>query len=175
MDDISIRKLNIKTAHKKDLNQILNLLSVIVRHMDEKGIKQWPNWYPNKDIILSDITKNQLIVAEVDSQIIGMVVLSPEIPQEYETIKWNLTEGKVNSIHRLAVHPVLKTKNLASNLMQFAENKACQDGYSIIRLDTYSLNKVANKFYLKIGYHNRGDINLQYMPEKYHCYEKSLC
>ena len=167
--------MNIKTAYKKDLNQILRLLSVIVRHMDEKGIKQWSNTYPNKEIILSDITKNQLIVAELNTQIIGMIVLSPEMPPEYDSIKWSETKGKINSVHRLAVHPVLKTKNLATDLMHFVEKKAKEEGYSAIRLDTYSLNEIANKFYSKIGYHYCGDINLQFMPGKYYCYEKKIC
>lgn len=143
--------------------------------MDEKGQKQWPKWYPNEDVILKDITKNQLIVAEVKGVIVGMIVLSPDMPAEYNRVKWNIKEGKINSIHRLAVHPTLKSKSLAQDLVLFTEQKAMQEGFSIIRLDTYSLNKLANRFYQKIGYHYRGDINLQYMPKKYHCYEKALC
>jgi len=58
--------------------------------------------------------------------------------------------------------------------MAFAEEKAKSEGYSLIRLDTYSLNFVANRFYTKIGYHYCGQINLEFMPEKYNCYEKAI-
>lgn len=143
--------------------------------MDEKGIKQWPNWYPNEDIIAEDITKNQLIVAEEKEQIIAMVTLSPLMPVEYDQIEWRITKGKVNSIHRLGVHPILKTPNLATRIMNYAEDMAKQEGYCSIRLDTYSENTIANTFYKKIGYDYRGDINLQFMPNVYHCFEKSLC
>lgn len=142
--------------------------------MDEKGIKQWPDWYPNEDIILRDITKNQLIVAEHDDHIIGMIVISPEVPKEYEEINWKFTKGKGTSIHRLATHPLLKTKDLGAILMAYAENEARNEGYNYIRLDSYSLNTIANKFYRKMAYHYSGDINLQYMPEIYFCYEKEL-
>jgi GNAT superfamily N-acetyltransferase len=143
--------------------------------MDEKGIKQWPNWYPNEEIIAEDITKNQLIVAEEKGQVIAMVTLSPTMPSEYEQIEWSITGGKVNSIHRLGVHPILKTPKLAERIMNYAEEMAKQEGYCSIRLDTYSENTVANTFYKKIGYDYRGDINLQFMPNVYHCFEKSLC
>lgn len=143
--------------------------------MDEKGIKQWPDWYPNEEIIAEDITKNQLIVAEDKKQIIAMLTLSPEMPDEYKQIKWLITKGKVNSIHRLGVHPLLKTASLAVRIMEYAEKHAKDQGYCSIRLDTYSENTVANAFYKKIGYDYRGDINLQFMPNTYHCFEKSLC
>ena len=142
--------------------------------MDEKGIKQWPDWYPNKEIIDSDITKKQLIVAELEGEIIAMLVLSPDLPPEYQSIHWKFTKGKINSIHRFAICPERKSPTLALEMMNFAEKKAREEGYDLIRLDTYSLNLVANAFYKKIGYHYRGDINLEFMPEKYFCYEKAI-
>jgi ribosomal protein S18 acetylase RimI-like enzyme len=143
--------------------------------MDEEGQEQWPSWYPDKAVILNDLTKKQLFVVENKNNILAIVALSPTMPPEYNKVNWNLKEGKVNSIHRLAVHPTLKTKSLAHDLLQYIEGIAREDGYSIIRLDTYSPNKRANIFYQKNGYHYCGDINLQYMPKKYRCYEKAIC
>lgn len=142
--------------------------------MDAKGIKQWPDSYPNEEIISTDITKNQLFVAEVAAGVAAMVVLSPETPEVYNDVAWKFSSEKVNSIHRLAVHPDLKTATMAKELMDYAEIKAKNEGYTVIRLDTYSLNTIANAFYKKMGYHYCGDINLQYMPEKYFCYEKLI-
>jgi ribosomal protein S18 acetylase RimI-like enzyme len=167
--------LKIRIANKTDLPEILDLLSLIIRYMDAEGIKQWPKWYPNDTIIAEDITKKELIVAEEKEQLIAMVTLSPIMPEEYDEIEWLFTKGKVNSIHRLGVHPVLKTPNLAQQMMNFAEDSALKQGYCSIRLDTYSENEVAKLFYKKIGYHYRGTINLAFMPNLYHCFEKSLC
>jgi len=142
--------------------------------MDDKGIKQWPDWYPNEDDFVHDITKKQLFVSENEQQITGFVTLSPDCPPEYDGVKWKKTNGKVNSVHRLAVHPGLKTPKLAQRLMKYVEDLARNEGYSLIRLDTYSKNTIANKFYKKLAYQFCGDINLQFMPEKYHCYEKEI-
>lgn len=142
--------------------------------MDENGLEQWPAWYPNKEIIKADITKNQLFVAEVDSKIIGMVTLSPEIPIEYNNVQWKIEAVKVNSVHRLASHPDYKKLQVGGSLMNHIENQARSQGYDSIRLDTYSKNLAANAFYTKLGYHYCGQISLKFMPEKYNCYEKAL-
>ena len=166
--------MTIRLAKIEDLPQILTLLELCIRHMDEKGIQQWPDWYPNEDIIRSDITKNELFVAEDEGKICGIVTLSPEIPEEYNSINWKINAKSINSIHRLALHPTFKSSGIAQKLMAYAEQIAKENNYDCIRLDTYSLNTAANRFYSKIEYIYCGDIHLPFMPEIYRCYEKSL-
>jgi ribosomal protein S18 acetylase RimI-like enzyme len=166
--------LKIRLAKINDLFQTLDLLAIVIRHMDENGLEQWPAWYPNKEIIKADITKNQLFVAELDSKIVGMVTLSPEIPNEYNSVQWKIETMNVNSVHRLASHPDYRTHQVAGSLMDYCEKMARSQGYDAIRLDTYSKNLAANAFYTKIGYHYCGRIALKFMPEKYNCYEKAL-
>lgn len=139
-----------------------------------KGIEQWPNWYPDKNVLRNDILSSVLFVTEYKSRIIGMVVLSPEVPEVYKSIPWEYKSGKVNSIHRLAVHPVFKTPEMGKKLVEYVEGLAKKQGYDIIRLDTYSKNSAADKFYRKMGYQYAGDIHLKFMPEHYQCFEKAL-
>ena len=68
--------LTIRLAKIEELPQILALLKLCIRHMDDKGMKQWPDWYPNEDIIIDDITKNALFVAEEAGEISAFVALS---------------------------------------------------------------------------------------------------
>ena len=164
----------IRSAEKSDLESLYSLIKDSIDDMQIKEIEQWPDWYPNITILRNDILKSVLFVAEFKSRIIGMVVLNPEVPVVYESIKWKYNSGKVNSIHRLAVHPEYKTAGLAKNLVDYVEQIAKNKGYNIIRLDTYSKNTAANKFYRKMGYQYAGDINLEFMPEHYHCFEKAL-
>ena len=123
---------------------------------------------------LTDIAQSTLYVSETNGKITGMVVLSPEIPAEYKTVLWRQNNGKVNSIHRLAVHPKLKTHGLAKKLLEFVESLAKARGYSIIRLDTYSNNPLARNFYIRNGYQYSGNIHLEFMPGLYHCFEKAI-
>jgi ribosomal protein S18 acetylase RimI-like enzyme len=166
--------LIIRLAQLEDLPQVLELIRLSIRLMDDKGVEQWPHTYPNEAIFTQDITKNQLFVSEVKNNITGLVCLSPEVPPEYENVQWKFTVGKINSIHRLAVHPTLKSPSLASKLMAYVEGIARNTGFSMIRLDTYSKNFIANSFYKKMGYQYCGDINLPYKPDKYFCFEKVL-
>ena len=166
--------MNIRLAKQQDLPQVLELIRLSILDMDDKGIKQWPNHYPNEADFVQDITKKQLFVSEDKLQIIGIVTLSPNCPPQYDDLIWKYKNGKVNSVHRLAVHPKLKTPKLAQKLMNYVEDIARDNGFALIRLDTYSKNTIANKFYKKLAYHFCGDINLPFMPEKYRCYEKKL-
>ena len=164
----------VKLATESDLESIFNLVKYCIEDMRSKGLEQWPDWYPDKKDLLNDIKASGLYVVEKGDQIIGMIVLNPAVPKVYKTIKWKFTSGLVNSIHRLAVHPQNKTPGLAKEMVTHVEKIAINKGYSIIRLDTYSRNIAADKFYRKMGYQYAGDINLKFMPEYYHCFEKAL-
>ena len=164
----------IRQAVESDLEAVFNLVKYCTKDMRSKGLEQWPDWYPNKTIIMSDIKTSVLYLAEKDHQIIGMIVLDPKVPKAYDAIKWKFPSGLVNSIHRLAVHPENKTPGLAKELVTYVEKIAKNNGYNIIRLDTYSKNLAAGKFYRKMGYQYADDINLKFMPEYYHCFEKAL-
>ena len=164
----------IRIATKSDLETIFDLVNYCIQDMKTKGLEQWPDWYPNKKILLDDIKTSGLYLAEKAQEIIGIIVLNPLVPEEYDTIKWKINSGLVNSIHRLAVHPTKKTPGLARELVTYVEKIAKINGYKVIRLDTYSKNIAADKFYRKMGYQYAGDINLKFMPEHYHCFEKAL-
>ena len=164
----------IRLAVKSDLNAVFTLVKHCDLDMRIKGLEQWPDWYPDKNDLSKDIKSSGLYLAEKNKQIIGMIVLDPKVPKEYNSINWKFTPGLVNSIHRLAVHPEKKTPGLAKELVTHVEKIANNKGYNIIRLDTYSKNLAADKFYRKMGYQYAGNINLKYMPEHYHCFEKTL-
>jgi ribosomal protein S18 acetylase RimI-like enzyme len=164
----------IRIADESDLKAVFDLVNCCIQDMKTKDLEQWPDWYPNKNILLDDIKASGLYLAEKDQEIIGIIVLNPEVPEEYNTIKWKWSSGRVNSIHRLAVHPENKTPGLAKELVRYVEGIANKKGYNIIRLDTYSKNIAAGKFYRKMGYRYSGDIKLKFMPEHYHCFEKAL-
>ena len=58
--------------------------------------------------------------------------------------------------------------------MDFALNKAGDEGYSSIRLDAYSQNDRTLRFYENRGYEKRGEIYFPYRDEPFYCYEKAI-
>ena len=162
----------IRKATLLDIEPIIEITKACAKSMITKGIYQWNEHYPNKTAFINDVKRNELYVLDINNQIIGCVVVSTFMDEEYEPIAW-LTSNENNIyIHRLAIHPKHQGLGCAQELMSFAEQFAIENNYSSIRLDTFSQNKRNQKFYELRGYKRLGDI---YFPKQsefpFHCYE----
>jgi ribosomal protein S18 acetylase RimI-like enzyme len=158
-----------------EIPDILKITNACALKMSENGIHQWNEYYPSKIAFENDIRRNELYVLEENSKIIGTIVISSVMDDEYCTIEW-LTENDNNCyIHRLSVHPVFQGKGYAQRMMDFAENYASKQNYSSIRLDTFSQNRRNQKFYETRGYQKLGNI---FFPKQsvhpFYCYELML-
>jgi ribosomal protein S18 acetylase RimI-like enzyme len=165
----------IRKATITDIEPILNVTKACADHMISKGIYQWNTYYPNAKAFQNDIQRNELYVLNIENDILGCVVISTYMDEEYVPIDW-LTPNENNIyIHRLAVHPKYQGLGYAQQLMTFAEKYAIAHHYSSIRLDTFSQNKRNQKFYELRGYKRLADI---YFPKQseypFHCYELVL-
>ena len=155
-----------------DIDRILVITKACAKNMDDNGIYQWNESYPNRAAFETDVERSELFVFELNRRVIGCVAISSFMDKEYETVKW-LTETKNNVyVHRLAVHPACQGKGYARQLMDYAERFAIENNYTSIRLDTFSQNKRNQLFYELRGYKKLGDI---YFPKQseypFHCYE----
>tara|TARA_R110002049_G_scaffold181169_5_gene348245 strand:- start:3995 stop:4495 length:501 start_codon:yes stop_codon:yes gene_type:complete len=165
----------IRPAKILEISDIQTITKACAAFMVERGIFQWNEQYPNKQAFVYDIVRNELFVLEIDAIIVGTIVISTHMDNEYEPITW-LTQNQNNIyIHRLAVHPEHQRKGYAQEMMTFAEKYAKEKGFVSIRLDTFSQNKRNQKFYEIRGYKKLGDI---YFPKQsdypFHCYELVL-
>ncbi|MTE27073.1 GNAT family N-acetyltransferase [Winogradskyella ouciana] len=165
----------IRKGSLEDIDSIMNLTKACAKAMIANGIYQWNEHYPKPSAFINDVKRNELYVLEIDNQVKGTIVISSFMDNEYIPIKW-LTKNDNNIyIHRLAIHPDIQGQGYAQQLMDFAERYAIENGYSSIRLDTFSQNKRNQKFYELRGYKRFGDI---YFPKQsefpFHCYELVL-
>lgn len=165
----------IRVATHSDIASVLKLTQACAKHMIENEIFQWNEHYPNQSAFENDIDRQELYVAEIDEKIVGCIVISTFMDEEYHSVEW-LTPTQDNLyIHRLAVHPDVQGKGFAQRLMDFAETKAKNDKKFSIRLDTFSQNKRNQKFYELRGYKRLGSI---YFPKQsehpFYCYEYVL-
>ncbi len=143
--------------------------------MVENGIYQWNEHYPSKNAFEKDIERSELYVLENGERIIGTIVISTLMDQEYFPIQW-LTPNENNLyVHRLAIHPDYQGKGFAQELMDFAEDHARKNGFVSVRLDTFSQNKRNQRFYETRGYRKLADIHFPKQSEHpFHCYELVL-
>lgn len=165
----------IQIANLSQLDQILSLTKACGRAMNVKGIFQWNETYPNSAAFQEDIQRGELYVYKSEEVIIGCIVISTKMDEEYKAVKW-LTEGSNHYyIHRLAVHPKYQGKGIARSLMDYAEDLGSQNNKVSIRLDTFSQNHRNQKFYDARGYKRLENI---YFPKQsefpFYCYELPL-
>lgn len=165
----------IRRAKISEISDILNLTRACAFHMIKNGIQQWNEEYPSKEAFENDIARSELFVLEKKGSIIGTIVITTLMDDEYRTIQWLTNNSKNIYIHRLSVLPDQQGKGYAQKLMDFAEQYAKENKFSSIRLDTFSQNKRNQRFYETRGYHKLGTI---YFPKQshypFHCYELVL-
>ena len=164
--------MNITKPLKTNIPELLELTRACAKYMTAQGIYQWNEHYPSREAFEADIDIGQLWVLKEENKILGSIVISTIMDEEYEEIQWLTPNDKNIYIHRLAVHPDRQGKGLARKLMDFAENYARENRFASVRLDTFSQNPRNNNFYQKRGYQKLGDVFFPKQSEHpFHCYE----
>ncbi|MEY8781615.1 GNAT family N-acetyltransferase [Allomuricauda sp. XS_ASV26] len=165
----------IRRAKISEITDILSITKACAVKMQQNGIFQWNEHYPSKQAFLKDIQRNELYVIEENHIILGTIVISTLMDDEYIPIQWLTPNGNSSYIHRLSVHPDHQGKGLAQRLMDFAESHSKKNGFVSVRLDTFSQNKRNQRFYEQRGYQKLGDIFFPKQSEHpFHCYELVL-
>ena len=165
----------IRQGTEKDIDQLMDITFSCAQHMISKGIFQWNEHYPNRSAFEKDAQRNELYVLEIDDTVIGIIVLSTHMDQEYKDVQWLTENNNHLYVHRLAIQPKHQGQGHAQQLMDFAENYAKVNNFDSIRLDTFSQNPRNQKFYEQRGYQRLGSI---YFPKQsehpFYCYELVL-
>ena len=164
----------IRKALPRDLSAIKKLTEACAASMQKNGIFQWNEHYPSLEKLAADIEKQELYVLE-EEVILGIIVLTPHMDEEYIPIEWLTPNGNNLYVHRLATNPQVWGSGNGRKLMEFAETFAREQNYVSVRLDTFSQNLRNQKFYEARGYRRLGNI---YFPKQsehpFYCYEKVL-
>jgi ribosomal protein S18 acetylase RimI-like enzyme len=143
--------------------------------MEDQGIFQWTLDYPSEAHFRQDIERNELFCLWNPRGIVGCIVISNQMDEEYKAVTWLTPNINNYYIHRLAVHPKFQRRGYAQQLMAFAENRARQQKMASIRLDTFSLNKRNQNFYMQRGYKRLGTVYfLSQSKHPFYCYELVL-
>lgn len=164
--------MKIELANEKNIEEIMTLIAACVSRMRAMGNNQWGEEYPNEKTVKSDLRQHDLYAAKEGKEILGIITLNEFQDEEYRTVPWQSEADKVLVVHRLAVDPRFQQKGVAGKLMDFAENKAAEENYAAIRLDTYSNNPAAIHLYEGRGYAKKGQVHFPYRDLPFVCYEK---
>ena len=169
-----ISTMIIRKANITDIGSIMLMYKSCVKGMLKNGIDQWDENYPNSDIIREDIKARTYFIAEENGEIIGGINIDENQDKTYLTLHWADKTNQFLVVHRLAVIEEKWGDGIGKELMLFVEQIVAEEGYQSIRLDTYSGNPKAMEFYRKLGYKERGTIDLKAEKDKYYCFEKII-
>ncbi|WP_318343797.1 GNAT family N-acetyltransferase [Flagellimonas baculiformis] len=165
----------IRPAKISEIPNILSITRLCALKMEQNGIYQWNEHYPSEAAFINDVERGELYVIVEKGSILGTIVVSTFMDEEYRPIQWLTPNGNSTYIHRLSVHPAHQGKGLAQQLMDFAETYSKNHQFVSVRLDTFSQNKRNQRFYEQRGYQKLGDI---FFPKQsahpFHCYELVL-
>ncbi|QPH41563.1 GNAT family N-acetyltransferase [Pedobacter endophyticus] len=166
--------MKIRLAATEDIPQIMHLVKKVVPIMRASGNLQWGNDYPNPAVFADDIAKDQLWVATLEGNVVGVSAITTDQDPEYADAGWDINELAIVT-HRLAVDPDCQGMGIARKLLAQAELVAEEKNIHILRVDTNSENKATQALFPKSGYTFSGEIGLAKRPGlRFFCYQKLL-
>jgi len=169
--------MQIAEASANDLDPAYSVLLECRRSLEAQGLMQWDPQYPSRSFFSDAIATKSLFAFTDNGRICGVVVLNESQPPEWSAAAWHVQEPPFLVIHAFAIYPQLQGRGYGKHLLRFCETLARERSYTSIRLDAFSENSAALRFYEQQGYVFTGEVQFASKPvnhQRYCCYEKSL-
>ncbi|WP_233269803.1 GNAT family N-acetyltransferase [Heyndrickxia camelliae] len=163
----------IRKGQIEDIPAIMKMVQDTVEIMKEENNDQWSDVYPTASNFEMDVENGSLYVLEEAGEVIGSITVDQNQPSEYEPIPWRKADNAF-VFHRLVVSPRSRGKGEATKLIKYAEQYAIDNEVPYMRIDTYSLNKKAQKLFEKNGYKKVGEMPYHGKTHPFFCYDKLL-
>lgn len=166
MPQTGMTMLQIRTADKKDYNQVIEFYDAVIDSLEHA--EYGPGWkrdiYPTKGFLSRSIESKELYVGETDGQIAACMVVNHEYNEGYKDIKWSVEakDTELFVIHILAVHPLFAGRGIAKQMVRKIIETAQENHIKTIRLDVLDGNIPAERAYTKIGFRYLDTVQMFY-------------
>jgi len=167
-------KMQIQIATSTHIALLFQIYQDCKKALDLQGIFQWTDTYPNLETVKKDVKNEDAFILKDKTQLLGVIVLNEQQDQQYAKIDWKINDKKVLVVHRLAINPKRQGKGYARKLMDFAEDYAVKNKYTVIRLDAFQPHERVIQFYLKRNYQIRGETFFPGRTQPFYCMEKAV-
>lgn len=145
------------------LDEIMDIYDKAREYMRANGnYVQWLNGYPSREIVLSDMEKEQLYLYINKEKIIAVFALDYSKDPIFASLsegEW-LNDDKYAIIRRIAVAGDMHGKGIASHCFSYALLQAKKNGVFNLRLITHQKNIAMLKAMQKFGFHYCGLVDL---------------
>ncbi len=148
-----------RLATSKDIEQIVQLLNSAKRRMASDGLEQWADedGYPNREVVVSDIEKQEMYIIERDQQVAGVCVINDDF---YDAYPVTIDKSLARTIHRVAVSEKYLGQGIGKTLYREAIAKSNELGFDIVVVDTYSKNTKMCNLIEASGFTSIGEFQL---------------
>jgi ribosomal protein S18 acetylase RimI-like enzyme len=164
-------------AGPDDLDAAWAIIGECRKALEARGLLQWNAEYPSRTFFREALAAGNLFVLSDGEGISGVAVLDGSQPPEWASAAWDDAGGRFLVIHAFAVAPRVQRCGRGKILLDGCEDAAKQRGCASIRIDAFSENAEALRFWEGHGYRFRGEVRFASKPaghQCYRCYEKSL-
>ncbi len=162
----------VRKATIKDLPEVIALVQKAIRHMDDRGIHQWDELYPDEATLANDVQDAAMYLLAVGGELAAAFVLNRNCDPEYASGNWKGDASSFAVVHRLCVDPDFQRQGIGTRAMTAAEAIARSGGAASIRLDAFSKNPAALRLYERLGYSKAGMV--RFRKGLFFLYEKML-
>lgn len=171
-----------KKARADEAPMVAAYYGHIISEMKEAGVNytcwEWED-YPTTQVVSALVEQDSMYLCRDDEgRIFATVGLDCVQPSDYDIARWSpVAPGKAMIVHLLSVRPGCSNHGVGRRLLEFAQQKAMEQGCHALRLIVLALNVSAIHLYEKCGFSrvDKIDIGLEKPEYKYfYAYEKLL-
>ena len=171
--------LKIRVAMLTDFNEVAAMFKNAITNMNNNGLYQWDDTYPDENLIRSDIENGEMYLSIVNDRIVASATVNQMQEPEFETGDWKYHCSLYAVIHRMCVDPGASNRGIGARTILAIEGMMKDKGFESIRLDTYSQNPIAIRLYEKLNYDRVGCIRYDYIKNNrvrdvFYLFEKKL-
>ena len=159
-------------ATSGDAAAVCQIVTRAAQDLEDKGIFQWDEIYPDMETISKDIERQELYLYKKNGIIKGTITLNEYQDEEYAVVNWQLDASKILVVHRVCTDPACQGQGIGKCLMTYAEQFGAENGYDVIRLDAFTQNPISCRFYEQIGYRKTGIVTFR--KGQFYCFEKQI-
>lgn len=158
----------IRRAVIDDIDSIMLIYEDARKYMRENNnMSQWINGYPDRNLILNDISLGHSYVYELQGEIAGVFTYYIGKEKSYNSIRGNWTKNdRYGVIHRIAIGR--RSKNIGTLCLEY-----CINDCKYLRIDTHEDNGPMRRFLKKNGFKECGIIVIDDGSERI-AYDKSI-
>lgn len=153
-----------------DREEIVAMIRLATESLNQNGIPQWDEVYPNASNVDADIEKRQLYVVRAGGEIAGIITLNREYDPDYQNGRWEYQGPDYMVVHRLIVSPAVQGQGIGTKIMRMAEEMLKDTGIKSLRLDAFTQNPHSLHLYEKLGYRVVGEA--QWRKGRFYLMEK---